>query len=229
MAKVTDLDYVRTVARAFLHYDLLPDEKSPMLLHHPFFNCPMTVYKNEMVDLRDSAVRKNIFEEITKKIQSARSAANITDMLQPKWRMEFFKYIERHLNEEDYACLLRDAWTGSEFPNRDPGITLAGKIRFFRKVNRSLLMNKREQKVFDSFPDIVTVYRGCCGKNAVKGISWTLSFEKAKWFAERFPMWKGTVYTATIPKQYIYAYFNDRDEQEIVLDSRMLQPTEHKT
>ncbi len=186
----------------------------------------MTVYKNEMVDLRDSATRKNVFEEITGKIQSARSAANIADMLQPKWRMEFFKYIERHLNEEDYACLLRDAWTGSEFPNRDPGVSLAGKIRFFRKADKGLLMDKLERKVFDSLPDVVTVYRGCYGKGAQKGISWTLSFEKAKWFADRFPMWKGTVYTATIPKKYIYAYFNDRDEQEIILDSRMLQQTE---
>lgn len=226
MTKVTDIDYIRTVACAFLHFYLLPDEKCPMLLHHSFFNCPMTVYKNEMVDLRDSATRKNVFEEITEKIQSARSAANIADMLQPKWRMEFFKYIERHLNEEDYACLLRDAWTGSEFPNRDPGVSLAGKIRFFRKADKGLLMDKRERKVFDSLPDVVTVYRGCYGKGAQKGISWTLSFEKAKWFADRFPMWKGTVYTATIPKKYIYAYFNDRDEQEIILDSRMLQQTE---
>ena len=222
MENVSNMDFVRITARAFLHFDLSPDEKSPMLLHHPFFSCPMTVYKNEMVDLRDSKVKKAVFDEITGKINGARSAANIAGMLQPKWRLVFFEYIAKHLNEDDYAYLLRDAWTGAEFPNRDPDVTLARRIKFFRDANKELLMDKREQKIFNSLPDTVTVYRGCCGKNAVKGISWTLSEEKAKWFAERFPMWKGTVYTATIHKKYVYAYFNDRHEEEIILDSRQL-------
>ena len=57
-----------------------------------------------------------------------------------------------------------------------------------------------------------------CKKNAQEdGLSWTLSKEVAEWFASRFEN-DGEIIEKTVHKTEVIAYFNDRDEEEIVLD-----------
>ena len=69
------------------------------------------------------------------------------------------------------------------------------------------------------------IYRGVAGvgaKRRKRGISWTASFEKAKWFATRLseffeiPLEKPMVYMAEVPKEKVYVYTNERDEQEFL-------------
>jgi len=65
------------------------------------------------------------------------------------------------------------------------------------------------------------VYRGVAGTGAarrVRGFSWTGDFETAKWFADRFKniLDKPMVYEATVEKDMVLAYSNDRDEQEFL-------------
>lgn len=74
-------------------------------------------------------------------------------------------------------------------------------------------------------PGPFTVYRGVAGRGAkrrVRGISWTASLDRAIWFAKRFAelpiMEKPTVYQATITAEHVYAYCNDREEQEFLCD-----------
>lgn len=54
-------------------------------------------------------------------------------------------------------------------------------------------------------------------------MSWTLSFERAKWFAERFGSNTQIVYKAFVQKQDILAYFADRGEDEVVVDPDALK------
>jgi len=66
-----------------------------------------------------------------------------------------------------------------------------------------------------------TLYRGVSGtgwKKKIRGISWTASFEKAKWFAERLALIcpGPEVYKAVVPEKYVYAYYNGRNEQEFM-------------
>jgi hypothetical protein len=67
-----------------------------------------------------------------------------------------------------------------------------------------------------------TVYRGVSGKGAVRrvrGISWTASLDKAKWFAERFAdLGNPAVYMATVEAEHVYAYHNGSEEQEFLCD-----------
>jgi hypothetical protein len=66
-----------------------------------------------------------------------------------------------------------------------------------------------------------TLYRGCSGRGRsrhVRGFSWTASFDRAKWFAERFRnLPDPAVYRIEAPKRWVLAYTNERQEQEFIL------------
>lgn len=66
------------------------------------------------------------------------------------------------------------------------------------------------------------VYRGVSGegtKRRGRGISWTASFDMAKWFAQRFAdLGNPAVYMATVGPERVYAYDNGREEQEFLCD-----------
>ena len=85
-------------------------------------------------------------------------------------------------------------------------------------------MNQEERAAYKSLEDIVTVYRGVTSYNVknVKALSWTLDRDTAEWFAHRFGE-EGTVYEAQIPKEHILAYFNGRNESEVVVDPKYLE------
>lgn len=69
---------------------------------------------------------------------------------------------------------------------------------------------------------IIKIYRGCEKKEALKGLSWTISKDTAIFFAERIGN-KGQVYSAEINKENVLAYFNSRGEQEVVVDYKFLK------
>jgi hypothetical protein len=74
----------------------------------------------------------------------------------------------------------------------------------------------------DPVPDgeSFTLYRGVSGKGAarrLRGISWTSSYDKAKWFASRFcDLEKPSVFMATVPRDAVCFCSNERNENEFV-------------
>lgn len=88
-------------------------------------------------------------------------------------------------------------------------------------------MDEEDRADFEELPDRVKIYRGVTeyNQNMVKGLSWTLDRKVAEWFAHRF-MSKGHVYAATILKKDILAYYDGRNEQEVVVDFRQLEDIE---
>jgi len=65
-----------------------------------------------------------------------------------------------------------------------------------------------------------TVYRGVSGRGAarrIRGMSWTGSIERAIWFAKRFVFEKPAVFKATVEKRLVYAFCNDRKEEEFLV------------
>lgn len=87
-------------------------------------------------------------------------------------------------------------------------------------------MNEQELQEYQNFPDILTIYRGCRVEKAVKGMSWTLSESKARWFAGRFARDGGVTFRAHIHKEDIVCYLAGRGEQEVVVDYRKLYDIE---
>ena len=85
-------------------------------------------------------------------------------------------------------------------------------------------MSEDELETFENFEDEVVIYRGVGSgnKNNIKALSWTTSFGKAKWFAERWGK-GGKIYSATISKENILAYFDRKNEDEVIVDFDKLQ------
>ena len=71
-------------------------------------------------------------------------------------------------------------------------------------------------------PGPYTLYRGVAGlphHRRVRGYSWTASFEKAQWFANRFAALAGDpqVYRLEVPERAVLAYSNERQEEEFLV------------
>ena len=108
------------------------------------------------------------------------------------------------------AELLADTWTSAEGPSvcRKHWVKL---FKYFKK-RKELLMTEEEFEFFNNLPEEITIYRGA---ESIKGISWTLSKEKAEWFAKRFEI-NGTVFEKTVKKSDCFCYLNERQEEEII-------------
>ena len=85
-------------------------------------------------------------------------------------------------------------------------------------------MSESELKTYNDLDDEIVIYRGLTSRNKknIKALSWTTSFGKAKWFSERWGN-GGVVYSATIDKQNILAYFDRKSEDEVVVDYNCLR------
>lgn len=229
MIRISNLEKVKEMARMFLHLKLEWDEKDSFLVHHPYFSCCfVSLVKDgvsQMGDLRKPEDMELALNMVKRRIDKAKSVHTITKLMCDKFLLVFFKYIREYLDPEDYATELREAWLTTEFPNADPNLTLAEKVRYFRKADPKLLMSKSDYARFQSLPDEIIVFRGVNKKGSYKGLSWTTDKERAEWFASRWE-WNSAVYKATIAKSDVLAYFGERSEEEIVLDSRKLKNVE---
>ena len=139
----------------------------------------------------------------------------------------FFKHIQEYLSDEDYASMLYEVWISVEYPNYDINVSKSEFLKMFKRVNKSFLMDQEEQSVFDKLPETITVYRGLQRNASTEALSWTLDKNVAEWFATRFNH-DGKVIEATIPKKHILAYFDRRNESEVVLDYRKIVLNDRK-
>lgn len=81
---------------------------------------------------------------------------------------------------------------------------------------KEYFMSKEDRAVFKNLPEHLVVYRGFVPKQNKSGYSYTLSPEKAEWFSKRFGK-PGKVLKREIKKEDVFAYKNDRNEQEIII------------
>lgn len=80
------------------------------------------------------------------------------------------------------------------------------------------IMDENEWKLFESLPNIITIYRGVAESGRYDGLSWSLSYWKARWFAKRFSKGEGKVVSLQVPKEHILGCFMNRQEAEIAID-----------
>ncbi len=140
---------------------------------------------------------------------------------------DYFSYIEAHelpyklnpligiFNKADVddkikAELLTYNWVLIE----NPSVNMQYWTKLFRYFadKKELLMLEEEFEFFNNLPENITIYRGA---DSIEGISWTLSKEKAEWFAKRFNK-NGKVFEKTVKKTDCLCYLNDRKEEEII-------------
>jgi hypothetical protein len=86
-------------------------------------------------------------------------------------------------------------------------------------------MSDGELNVFNNLPENLTIYRGVGVGRKKMGLSWTENCDKADWFAKRFNQngKQGYLLKAEINKKGILAYFNSRNEDELIVNTMCLK------
>lgn len=118
---------------------------------------------------------------------------------------------EVELSPKEFNSILRQVWMDSE-----------NIFEYFYEWEelwgcsvRDMVMEKSDTKEFSKLPEVITVYRGQ-DRDYDLGMSWTTNKDKAIWFSQRFSK-NGEVLTGKVLKENVLAYFNGRNESEIVV------------
>jgi hypothetical protein len=167
-----------------------------------------------------------IEQRLNRLIRNADCVNKIFVFINKPYRLPLLMIIQNLLEQKELSELMRWIWTSTEFPHQNRRREL---VELFKKVDKKILMTKREQEKMDTLPETIKVYRGVWGKKITrKGLSWTLNKDTAKWFSKRFAQ-KGRVFEANISKEHIFLYTNDRNEEEIVLNPYELKNLKETT
>lgn len=230
--KYTDLDAVKSTAKALLYVEIQNTPMSPVIVSHPFTSSGIVMVPNSsaqhLLNIYENTEDRRIWREsLATAIDSKQDAMGIMFLMNKPYYFAFLKFCHKYLNENDLCNMLHDAWVQVEFINQDVNLTKKDLIKLFSNRDKKRLMDFGNYDAFAALPDVIHVYRGVHSqtREAIRALSWTLDYDTAKFFALR---WcgagdRGYIYEATIAKEHVFAYFDDADEKEIVLDSRFLQ------
>lgn len=135
----------------------------------------------------------------------------------------FMKISDEITDDCAYWDLLGDIWTDTE--NAYQAYEDWEWMLSSERPCRESMMSEEEQKFLVGLPDEIEIYRGYNAQadeephGGLDGFSWTLDRQKAEWFAERFSSHRGQAFVATalVSKEDVIAYFNDRNESEIIV------------
>lgn len=131
-----------------------------------------------------------------------------------------WELLREHLADaspQETADILRAWWTDAEFIERDQALAWFKRAGFVSDNTKTL-------------DGTLTIYRGICWVAELddpagpdSGIAWTLSKERAEFFARRNAKFTGDegdpwVLTATVEASKVLGYFTDREEDEIMVD-----------
>ena len=145
-------------------------------------------------------------------------------MMLPKYQLTFLKFVKQYMSKKDFGEYLAYAWISTENPNKDTNVDVPTLIRWFAAADKNVLMSESELEFYNALPNEVVIYRGVLSEDEnteKKALSWTSDYDTAKWFATRYEM-QGYIIKAKICKENIFAYFNGRNEDEILCDSRKI-------
>ncbi len=217
----TDMKKIKSCLRSLLDYPVIQNSELPFIVHHPFSNTSMYFNATEVIDITtpdgEIAFRKRVVDMIENRIETV---WDVFCVLNRPYLPDFFLRACRYMSEKDMSEFLGEMWIMVEFPNTN---NLKKLLECFTIANKQFLMTAEEHKVYSELPENVTIFRGIQKGGKKKAMSWSLSRETAEWFANRFNCEKGKVLEETVPKEAILAYFNRRNEKEVIVDYRYLK------
>lgn len=128
------------------------------------------------------------------------------------------------MSDEDYWRIVNTCYTMSDFAHTESG--LIESYLFGERANSHFFMTEEEQSFLNSLPEEVNIYRGCSISEIKSGnyrYSWTLKRKIAEFFANEYLRNDGIesdVVELKVPKSKIFAYINDREEEEVIYRHR---------
>lgn len=143
-------------------------------------------------------------------------------------RLEAFIHTMGFMSDADYWECLSSVWQTSEIVT--PDLPIWKNLFSSSRACRGKLMTDEEQAHLRALPDRIKVFRGFNECHWNHGMSWTLSRQVAYFFGhyctsqrrailygangEAKPMFA----EATVKKEFVFAYINERKEEEVILD-----------
>lgn len=225
MLKESNLELVKSVAISFLYMDIEETDYSPIVVMHPIFESGFIAIrkdgKPEFINIIESPENLLLAQkECENNIMMQTSVYDVYMIIRKSYRLTFLKFVKEYLSRKDMSELLAHAWVSSENPNQDVNVPIKTSVKWFREADKKVLMTKDEYRYYQSLPQTITAYRGVAVGRNPKGLSWTCNLKTAEWFANRFNQVgkSGYVQSVVVDKSCVLAYFNTRNEDELVLD-----------
>lgn len=168
---------------------------------------------------RDEAYRQDQLA----KIDDAKNLFRCMYIINKGNRFDYLNFLHKYevITDQECADMVYSIWTMQE-RFHDCGMGKTKLIRFMKMADKEISLPVNIEQLSDD--DMVTIYRGVRVNNC-KGLSWTTDKQRAEWFAKRFGISgeKGYVFTGQIKKKDIIAFFDSRNEEEIVCDYRKVK------
>ena len=171
MKPTTDIEQVKSVARALLMTEVYKTPYSPMVVQHPFTSSGFVATTKDgvmqLIDITESEENLQAWQSFMRKqINSTDNAYEIYMMTNKPYSLTFLKYASPYLSKADFSKILADAWIRSENPNCDTNVSKSKLISMFKQADPHELMLEDELLQYEELDDTVTVYRGVTSHNA---------------------------------------------------------------
>lgn len=220
----TDIDRVCEIAKTFAYLDIKVDKDFPFIIRHPYTESPYIKFEETVCNiLENENAYEKFLEDIIKQIDQITQYKEFIQLITKSYRSAFLSCTKDYIDKSDLAHYLKYLWINTDYVNIDIYISKKEYVDIFKAADRNSLMNEEELKIYNNFPETLTVYRGINNfdNHPINGMSWTPDLEIATWFKNRFEQENGSIYQATVNKKDILAYFEK--EKETVVDYRKLK------
>jgi len=230
MKNITDLQSIKEAVLPLLYVDIRETD-IPFILIHPFLSNRYMTFANSkqgmntIVDILESDENLEKARKFMKdRIVESNEFFRILALTHKPYRPLVFKLSEKFLSKQDYANALEEVWTGTENPNQDPNVSIPQWIKFFKKADKQLLMTEEDFKIYNDISDTepIEIYRGVGINREPYGLSWTINKKTAEWFAKRWENTDAYMFKTYCYKKDVLAYFNTRNEDELVVNVKNL-------
>ena len=124
--------------------------------------------------------------------------------------------------KSDRAQVLAEAISGGDEPRRERDM-LCAVLGALHRQNRRIFDSDTAEESFKNLPSQVTIYRGTTESEGDNyGVCWTLSRDKAVWFATQHGRFRNTesppvILSATVQRDDICGLLVERGEREVVI------------
>lgn len=214
----TDLQKIREIAISLLYIEMCETELSPLIVSHPYFDSAYLPQKNgEVLNVLEEPSAIEYIRNIRRRQLEKGDVNRIISLINKPYRLFYVKCCWDYMSDKDRAETLKFAWITSENTNHDVNVNHHDIQKMFREVKKEYFMNELDFEKYMDLSDEFIVYRGVQHNATEDGFSWTLSKEKAEWFASRFSN-HGKVIERKVQKKDVFAYIDDLGEQEIILN-----------
>ena len=195
-----------------LHADLVPYVING-LVHHPLVVKTFTT---------DASYINQMYRDKLDNVRRAETGGDwklYVDLHERPYRLDALLSATKKdpkIKPSEFWALVGYVWQDSENIRQNLG---KWKRLWGRPIDaRQACMSAEDERVFNSLPERIEVWRGTSHKRYIDGLSWTLDRETAIWFARRFcskpriPL----VAKGIVKNGDVLAYFGERNEREIV-------------